>query len=275
MNPAKAMPIPKIIHYCWFGKNPIPEQFKAYIESWKKYCPDWEIRLWSEDSFDVTSHPFVKSAYDQKKYAYVSDYVRAMALYQYGGVYFDTDIEVKQPIDTFCQHEAFSGFEKIGLPFSSAIWGAIPNHSLSERILSYYQDKAIYDATTEPPNTVWIAKILEDHFQIDCTKDQLQIGNDEKNTIHIYPSTHFCLDLPEHYTTHHFAGSWLEETNNTYKAYVHTQYFLRKVLVDSASDLSSNNNLKLIAASMSLAKIFKLLRYRVKFLIQQSRKKSA
>lgn len=274
MTEANIQPIPKLIHYCWFGNKPIPEQFQTYIESWKKHCPDWEIRLWSEKNFDVNSHPFVQSAYDQKKYAYVSDYVRALALYEYGGVYFDTDVEVKRPIDIFCQHQAFSGFEKVGLPFSSAIWGAIPKHSLSEKILGYYQEKIIYDAATEPPNTVWIAKILESQFYIDCTKDQLQIGDDGKHSIHIYPSTHFCLDLPEHYTTHHFAGSWLKETNNTYKTYVHTQHFLRKILTDSASGLSSKDNLKLIAASMSLAKIFKLFRYRIKFLIQQKRGKS-
>ncbi|MFZ3191611.1 MAG: glycosyltransferase [Moraxellaceae bacterium] len=274
MNEANVKPIPKIIHYCWFGNKPIPEQLQAYINSWRIHCPSWEIRLWSEANFDVSSHPFVESAYDQKKYAYVSDYVRALALYEYGGVYFDTDVEVKRPIDTFCQHQAFSGFEKIGLPFSSAIWGSIPKHSLSKKILSYYQDKTVYDATTEQPNTVWIAKILEDHFHIDCAKDQLQIGDDGKNSIHIYPSTHFCLDLPEHYTTHHFSGSWLEETNSTYKSYVHTQYFLRKILTDSTSDLSSKDNLKFIAASMSIAKILKLLRYRIKLLIQQRRKSS-
>ena len=273
MTETNTRSIPKIIHYCWFGKKPIPQQFQDYIASWKRYCPDWELRLWNEENFDINSHPFVKSAYDQKKYAYVSDYVRALVLYEYGGVYFDTDVEVKRPIDIFCQHQAFSGFEKVGLPFSSAIWGAIPNHSLSKKVLSYYQSKTVYNSATELPNTVWIAELLKEQFSIDCEKDQLQIGNDGENSIHIYPSTHFCLDLPEHYTTHHFAESWLEKTNSTYKSHVHTQYFLIEILKNSENDLSSNKNLKFIAASMSIAKILMLIRYRIKFLLQRIGKK--
>ncbi|MEG0035003.1 MAG: capsular polysaccharide synthesis protein, partial [Bacilli bacterium] len=79
--------IPKIIHYCWFGKKDIPEPLQHYITGWKEKCPDWEIKLWNEDNFDINSHPFTKKAYEEKKYAFVSDYVRALALCEFGGVY--------------------------------------------------------------------------------------------------------------------------------------------------------------------------------------------
>ena len=103
--------IPKKIHYCWFGGNPLPQDAKDYIESWKKYCPDYEIIRWDESSFDINSVPYVKEAYENRKWAFVTDYVRLYALYTQGGVYMDTDVELLKPIDCFLEHEAFSGFE--------------------------------------------------------------------------------------------------------------------------------------------------------------------
>lgn len=104
--------IPKIIHYCWFGGNPLPPLVQKCIKSWKKYCPDYEIVRWDESNFDISGSPlYVKQAYDKKKWAFVSDYVRLWALVNYGGVYMDTDVEVIQPIDRFLRESAFSGFE--------------------------------------------------------------------------------------------------------------------------------------------------------------------
>lgn len=85
--------IPKILHYCWFGNTELPEQLQNYITTWQKYCPDYEVKLWNESSFDVNSHPFTKTAYAAKKFAFVADYVRAHALYLEGGIYLDTDVE--------------------------------------------------------------------------------------------------------------------------------------------------------------------------------------
>ena len=91
--------IPKIIHYCWFGRGPLPELAQKCIASWKKYLPDYEIKEWNEDNFDVNILPYTAEAYQAKKYAGVSDYARFWILYQYGGIYFDTDVEVIRPID--------------------------------------------------------------------------------------------------------------------------------------------------------------------------------
>ena len=91
--------IPKVIHYCWFGRNPLPPLAIKCIESWKKFLPDYEIKGWNEDNFDVNIIPYTQEAYQAKKYAFVSDYARFWILYKYGGIYFDTDVEVIRPLD--------------------------------------------------------------------------------------------------------------------------------------------------------------------------------
>lgn len=103
--------IPKIIHYCWFGRNPIPKSALKCIASWKKYFPDYEIKEWNEDNFDVNIIQYTKDAYSAKKYAFVSDYARFWVLYHYGGVYFDTDVEVIKSMDDILINGGFMGCE--------------------------------------------------------------------------------------------------------------------------------------------------------------------
>ncbi len=103
--------IPKKIHYCWFGRNPLPESAQKCIASWRKYLPDYEIIEWNEDNFDVNSIPYTAQAYAAKKYAFVSDYARFKILYEYGGVYFDTDVEVIMPMNDIIDNGAFMGRE--------------------------------------------------------------------------------------------------------------------------------------------------------------------
>lgn len=103
--------IPKIIHYCWFGRNPLPESAVKCINSWMKYFPDYEIREWNEDNFDVNIIPYTREAYEAKKYAFVSDYARMWILYHHGGLYFDTDVEVIKPMDDIVERGPFMGIE--------------------------------------------------------------------------------------------------------------------------------------------------------------------
>lgn len=103
--------IPKVIHYCWFGRNPLPTDAKKCIESWRKYMPDYEIKEWNENNFDVNSIPYTQEAYKAKKYAFVSDYARFWILYNYGGVYFDTDVQVIKSMDDIISKGPFMGCE--------------------------------------------------------------------------------------------------------------------------------------------------------------------
>lgn len=103
--------IPKIIHYCWFGRNPLPEDAKKCIASWRKYFPDYEIKEWNEDNFDVNEIPYTSEAYAAGKYAFVSDYARFKIIYEHGGIYFDTDVEVIKPYDDILDRGPFMGAE--------------------------------------------------------------------------------------------------------------------------------------------------------------------
>src|SRR5574344_1966524 len=104
--------IPKVIHYCWFGHNKMPGEYKQYIQSWRKFLPEYEIKEWNENNYDVNCIPFSKEAYSVKKYAYVSDYARLKIIYENGGVYFDTDVEVIKGIDDILEKGGFLPFEK-------------------------------------------------------------------------------------------------------------------------------------------------------------------
>lgn len=253
--------IPKTIHYCWFGPNKIPEQLVQYMESWKKFCPDYEIKLWNENSFDINSHPFTKSAYAEKKYAYVSDFVRAYALHNFGGIYLDTDVELKDRLDSFLNHEAFTGFESKNAPFT-AVWGSIAKHSLTQRILEYYRER-IY-TPQESTNTFSVSQILINEFHIDPLNNSLQIGNDSLHSIHIYPSTHFCLDLPKNFATHHFHGSWLPNEVKSFKANAHEIYFNEQL--DSFQNIThSKEFLKTLAKKITLKDLCKIIRYYISY----------
>lgn len=249
--------IPKIIHYCWFGGKPLPPHLHQYIDSWHRHCPDWEFKLWNEESFDIESHIFPKTAYQHKKYAFVSDYVRAWALNEFGGVYLDTDVELKYPLDEFLQYEAFSGFEAANLPFT-AVWGAIPQHSLTRSVLNYYDNKTY--SGHEPPNTAFISEIISKQFRIDKTRDTNQTGSDGQHSLHIFASHYFCLDLPANYATHHFIGSWLEDQRGKkpYKQQLHHKYHYRQLDDDF---LLEKRQLKNLASKLSLSQLFMIIRY--------------
>lgn len=103
--------IPKIIHYCWFGRNPLPQSAIKCIESWKKFLPDYEIKEWNEDNFDINMIPYIQEAYEAKKYAFVSDYARFWILYNYGGLYFDTDVEVVKDMSAIISAGPYMGCE--------------------------------------------------------------------------------------------------------------------------------------------------------------------
>ena len=208
--------IPKIIHYCWFGKAPLPEQAIKCIQSWQKHCPDYEIIQWSEENFDINSNQYVKGAYEAKKWAFVSDYVRLYALVEHGGVYMDTDCEIIKPIDCFLKLEAFSGFQqKNEVP--TAIMGCSKNQPFFKELLNSYNDRTFLLDNGEYDFTTNVSTITNA-----CAQYGLKFNN-KKQTISgftLYPTEYFCplnwqtgklKKTNNTYAIHWFAGSWVDE----------------------------------------------------------------
>lgn len=208
--------IPKIIHYCWFGGNPLPELAQKCIASWKKFCPDYEIREWNESNFDINYNDYVREAYEAKKWAFVTDVVRLYALVYFGGIYMDTDVELIQPIDRFLEHDAVSGFES-KTQIQTALMGCREHFPLFEEFLHDYDGQHFlkkdgsFDTTT---NVIRMTNLL------------LQYGLKQDNTLQtirgftLYPTEYFCpkdlitrkLHLTnESVSIHHFDGSWVSE----------------------------------------------------------------
>lgn len=206
--------IPKVIHYCWFGGNPLPKDIIKYIDSWKKYCPDYQIKEWNESNFDIHSNKYVEQAYNAKKWAFVSDYVRLYSIYNFGGVYMDTDVEVTKSLDEFLKFKGFTGFQSSKSPLTGTM-GCEKGNDLIGVVLQGYSNRdfikadGTYDLTTNiiPFKEVCISKgfIINNCFQ-------------EIDGFAIYPSDYFCAyDFRRHkhiitantYTIHHFAGSWI------------------------------------------------------------------
>lgn len=132
--------IPKVIHYCWFGKNPKPKMALKCIDSWKKYCPGYEIVEWNEDNFDVNSNLYCRQAYESKKWAFATDYARLEIIYNYGGIYLDTDVELIKPLDELLDCDCFIGRQQGFQVNTGAGFGACKGHPLVKIMLDDYAD---------------------------------------------------------------------------------------------------------------------------------------
>ena len=141
--------IPKIIHYCWFGGNPLPELAIKCIESWKKYLPDYEIIKWDESNYDVTKCKYIEEAYKNKKWAFVTDYARLDIIYNYGGLYFDTDVEVIKSFDDLLNNQLFMGFESKDYVATGLCIGAIKNNEFIRKNMEEYHKLNFYKENGE------------------------------------------------------------------------------------------------------------------------------
>lgn len=157
--------IPKIIHYCWFGRGPMSQLALDCIESWHKYMPDWEYKLWNEDNFDVNCNQYVREAYEAKKYAFVTDYVRLYALKTEGGVYMDTDVKLIKSLDPLLDNAAFCGFEESKTkPIGTCVMASIPNGKWIQQMLNSYSDRKFIDKDGHldlTTNTTFLSGIME------------------------------------------------------------------------------------------------------------------
>lgn len=186
--------IPKIIHYCWFGRNPLPESAIKCINSWRKFFPDYEIKEWNEDNFDVNIISYTEEAYSAKKYAFVSDYARFWILYKYGGLYFDTDVEVIKSFDDIIERGGFMGIEVDGKDGDypqvapGLGLGIESKHPIYKAIIDYYQDLHYLDENGYPNNITVVkhnTKVLKDNGLQQTNKLQ-EVGG-----IWIYPKDYF------------------------------------------------------------------------------------
>ena len=230
--------IPKKIHYCWFGRNPLPELAIKCIESWKKYCPDYEIIEWNEDNFDYTSCDYIKEAYEQKRWAFVSDYARFWILYKYGGLYFDTDVELIKPIDDLIERGPFMGLERefdfgsINRVQDSSVVEkqagiyvapglglyATPGMELYSHILDEYQKRHFINEFGKEDTTtvVQIVSNLLSQYMIETVDDiTLKTGD-----VYIYRKDVLCpidyrsgkIEITDNTRAiHHYMASWMTE----------------------------------------------------------------
>lgn len=233
--------IPKIIHYCWFGRNPLPPLALKCIESWKKFLPDYEIKEWNEDNFDVNIIPYTQEAYKAKKYAFVSDYARFWVLYHHGGLYFDTDVEVIKPMDEIIAKGSFMGCERDGgvvdnenIAVAPGLGlGANPGLELYNELLALYNQLSFIKENGSYNHKTIVAyttEILQAHGLKNTAEIQKCAG------LWIYPKEYFCpinyktkqlVITPKTYSIHHYTASWLSKRQ---KAYI----FLKKILGEKA-----------------------------------------
>lgn len=216
--------IPKKIHYCWFGRNPLPESALKCIASWRKYLPDYEIIEWNEDNFDVNAIPYTAQAYEAKKYAFVSDYARFKILYEHGGLYFDTDVEVIKPMDDIIAVGPFMGFEinpckerPYGAVAPGLCLGAKNRMDLYVSILEYYSQLNFINNDGSYNTKDAVVNITTRELIKAGLKNT--VGTQNVADVTIYPSDYFNpfddltgrLNKTENTRTiHWFTKTWLE-----------------------------------------------------------------
>lgn len=208
--------IPKKIHYCWFGGNPKPKLAKKCFRSWKKYCPGYEIIEWNEDNYDLSAAPlYVRQAYEAKKWAFVTDYVRLQVVYDQGGIYLDTDVELRKPLDHLMENRAWFGFED-GIRVNTGCgFGAEAGHPILKEIMEDYWDipfileDGSYDILSCPIRNIGAflrrglmqdnsQQVLEGDIRI-LPSDYLNPKDWKTGEIHITENT---------LSIHHFGASW-------------------------------------------------------------------
>lgn len=208
--------IPKKIHYCWFGRGEKPKLAYKCIDSWKKYCPDYEIIEWNEDNFDINCCPYVKEAYESRRFAFVTDYVRLYVMFTQGGIYMDTDVEVTRNLDEFLVHKGFSGFES-ETQIPTGIMAGEKGFPLFEKLLSYYDGRHFLDKNGNQDtttNVITITAMLSERGFIPNGKYQVV------DEFALYPRDYFCplddstgvmYDSKNTATIHWFNKSWVPQ----------------------------------------------------------------
>lgn len=214
--------IPKIIHYCWLSGGDYPRDVKACIKSWKKFLPDYEIWLWDLNRFPLDKCTWVKEAFTARKYAFAADYIRLYALYNYGGIYLDSDVEVLKSYNDLLDLPYFIGQENSPSGIEAATIGTEPGHPFFKIMLDSYEGRhfILPDGTPDisTPLPYSMRKCIEDNFKYHLMKTGRADFINETNIINVFPVDYFSpkewysqnMQLTENtYSIHHFASSWM------------------------------------------------------------------
>jgi hypothetical protein len=236
--------IPKVIHYCWFGGNPLPDLAEKCIASWKKFLPDYEIKEWNEQNFDVYKVPYTAEAYRLKQYAYVSDYARFWILYHYGGIYFDTDVEVIRPMEDILARGAFMGFQcQEGTPDDNPNGNAAPGlgmaapkgHPFFQQLVDFYNHDHFVRWNGKTTGTV---PFRTTRFLDYEHKEVADDGVVSVSGLLIYPTEYFCpydyfrkeMNITENTRTiHHYMASWVVRQNRWKKLFNRARYIYTRL----------------------------------------------
>ena len=217
--------IPKIIHYCWVGDAPKPKSVLYCIESWKKYCPDYEIREWNESNYDFKKNEYMKQAYETKKWGFVPDYARLDIIYEQGGIYLDTDVEMVRSFDELLLNDSFFGFEDTGedsyFVACGLGFGATPKNPLIKNLRDYY-DEVDFLNSDGTLNLMPAPRHNTPIFEKYGVKMNNTLQKIERNVF--YPAEYFCpkifktgkLKLTINtFSIHHFSASWMDDSVRT------------------------------------------------------------
>lgn len=217
----KSYIIPPIIHFCWFGQKQIPEKYLEYMSTWKKYCPNYEIVKWDETNFDVNQHPYTKWAYENEKWPFISDYARLNVLFNHGGIYLDTDVELIKSLDDLRRYRAFIGYESFQMVATGLGIGACKGNSIIKEMLDDY-DNVDINHISDYPCTVYQSNYLEKRglrrnntFQILDDGECVVLPSDYLCGIRLYTRVR---QITEHTVSlHHYLGNWAGEQQYTEK----------------------------------------------------------
>lgn len=207
--------IPKIIHYCWFGKKDLPPEAKRCIASWKKMCPDYDIIRWDENNFDVNQNPFIKAAYEAKKWAFVSDYARLKVVYDNGGIYLDTDVELRKNLDSLREHGCYIGIQQNEFLCTTGLgFGATKSNPVVLKMLESYDDLTFSESHTLELSCPLLNNAVIRSYGLVSNTEITDLPE-----VTVYPPQYFDpyggknLLCDETYSIHHYAASWTSEKN--------------------------------------------------------------
>ncbi len=221
--------IPKTVHFCWLSGDPYPSSIQKCLDTWQKHLPDYEFVLWDTNRFNLDEHVWVKQAFEAKKYAFAADYIRLYAVYHYGGIYMDTDVEVVKPFDDLLHRPYFVGAEGDGI-IEAGVFGAQKHTSWLKPCLEYYTGKSFIkadgslDTWTLP--RIMMQQISTQRDFKEVLPNQISPENQEtdQDTLYMFPKDFFCAKnhgtgviekTQNTYSVHHFAMSWIPK-NHTF-----------------------------------------------------------